>query len=69
MLTEAGGVRQVKTRGTLFGQTVGTLIFDEAHNARNRNRLSLALKALVKIAEFSMFLTATPVVTKPEVRF
>ena len=34
---------------------------------RNLNKQSKAAKALASIAEFSMWLTATPLVTRPEV--
>ncbi|KAI0091817.1 hypothetical protein BDY19DRAFT_885562 [Irpex rosettiformis] len=63
-----GNLRPKNLEGTLFAQPIGTLIFDEAHTLRNFNKLAKATKALAAKAEFSMWLTATPIVTRPEVR-
>ena len=56
-----------RIKGTLFAQKIGTVIYDKAHMLRNLNKQSKAAKALASIAEFSMWLTATPLVTRPEV--
>ena len=67
-VTETGAIRKgAKTSGTIFGQPIGTMIYDEAHYLRNFNKQARAAKALASIADFSMWLTATPIVTKPEV--
>lgn len=67
-VTDAGEIRKgAKTSGTLFGQPIGTMIYDEAHHLRTFNKQAKSAKALASIAEFTMWLTATPIIAKPEV--
>ena len=67
-ITDTGAIRRgANTSGTLFGQQIGTMIYDEAYHLRHFNKQAKSAKALASIADFTMWLTATPIITKPEV--
>ena len=52
---------------TVFNRTIGILIIDEAHLYRNENKQFKSLLPLRKISSFILLLTATPIVTRPQV--
>lgn len=56
-----------KLRHTVFSQDIATLIVDEAHFFRNPQQAHKSLKALVAGVDFLCMLTATPIITKPQV--
>ena len=45
------------------------LIIDEAHAYRNNNNAFKALKLLRNHVDFTLLMTATPIVTRPHVGF
>ena len=67
-ITDTGAIRRgANTSGTLFGQQIGTMIYDDAHYLKHFSKHAKSAKALASIADFTMWLIATPTITKPEV--
>ena len=52
---------------TVFNRRIALLIIDEAHLYRNNNKSFQSLLPLRDITEFVLLLTATPIVTRPQV--
>ena len=67
--TQGGELAPSKRRfaSTIYGRKIGILIIDEAHLYRNANKQFKALLPLRRITDFILLLTATPVVTRPQV--
>jgi hypothetical protein len=52
---------------TLYGTSWTVTAFDEAHNYRNAGRTFWAAYSLRNLSEFTVAISATPVVSRPQV--
>lgn len=60
-------VRPGSVLPTLYHANIGLFVADEVHDIRNSGQRLDAFVALARVVGFAVLLTATPMVTRPQV--